>query len=116
MNLYEIVNTETGETITGAMGYTEAQRYMQSNQLSTKTHELKIYMPAKRKTTTETTESPITLKEILKDAYEVASRTDYVVAEFATNEIALERAEQLKTIGAKNVTIRPNTKWVGYTL
>lgn len=46
MNLYEIVSIITGETITGALSYTEAQRYMQNNNLSKESHKIKIYMPA----------------------------------------------------------------------
>jgi len=47
MNLYHIVDAD-GNPVTGALSYTEAQRYMQKNRLSVKEYSVKLYMPVRR--------------------------------------------------------------------
>ena len=47
MNLYQIVDVD-GNAVTSAMGYTEAQRFMQKNSMNRGEYTIELYMPVKR--------------------------------------------------------------------
>lgn len=117
MNLYEIVNTETGEIVIDRVGYSEAQRYMQTNNLSSNSHEIKLYMPVKRKTVTgeEVQEITASAIEFTANPTESHNKQGTVYARFKTEEAAMECADKLANI-VEFVDICPNRVWIKYKI
>lgn len=113
MNLYEIVNTETGEIVLSGVSYLEAQRYMQANSLNKANHEINLHMPVRRKAFVNPKLE--TIKEIIADAHEISSNSTspFVKVAFKNPETAAIRKAQFEKIGVEVETCG-NRSWLKY--